>query len=592
MKQVRGFTIDAEHTRDIDDALWIEPRSDGGWCATVSIADVAREVLRDTAADKRAREMVATKYFASGNSPMLPRALSEDALSLWQGQRRRVMAIQLQFDAQCAVTAVTIERASLVSQQKLAYHDVPSIMSNAAHPLHAQVSAAGRMANIMLDRRRANGALALYDLNSGWITTEEGHLRQVEDHADTLGQVIVQEFMVAANVAVATHAVLHDVPLLFRNHVARAAAPDRAELMRQIDEASHIPVQNVDALRARTHLLLDRAEYGADVRGHYGLNVPVYTHFTSPIRRYADLVNHRQMRAFIKGLPLPYTRDEIAEIATHISQALDADRDSKSQYMKLKAEASARRAVDQRRLDGLNAKDFERVTKMEARSGNPPSPAFVDAFVRRTSEDRTPLVCFAVVLTAAPESAEWAPMREALVAALARRPEDAVSVLVQARQVCAGWPEVALASDSSDDPNPQGFVARAAVAMHGLRYVGTGKARQKKRAEQLAAVDLVAALLRVSVAPKAEAVVAAPAPLPLATVDSNRDPLSLLHEWCQRAGLPAPVYDCALSGPAHQPTITCRGTVASYEASATAGTKQSAKRKAAQDLLEQIRRAT
>ena len=588
MKQVRGFTIDAEHTRDIDDALWIEPQVDGGWHVTVSIADVAREVLRDTDVDKRAREMVATKYFASGNSPMLPRALSEDSLSLWQGQRRRVIAIQLQFDAQCAVTAVTIERASLVSQRKLAYHDVPAIIANPAHPLHAQVSAAGQMANIMLDRRRANGALALYDLNSGWITTEEGHLRQIEDHADTLGHVIVQEFMVAANVAVATHAVLHDVPLLFRNHVARAAAPDRTELMRQLDEASHIPVQNVDALRARTHLLLDRAEYGADVRGHYGLNVPVYTHFTSPIRRYADLVNHRQMRAFIKGSPLPYTRDELVEIAAHISEVLNADRDSKSQHMKLKAEASARRAVDQRRLDGLNAKDFERVTKLEARSGNPPSPAFLDAFVRRTSEDRTPLLCFAVVLTAAPESTEWAPIREAVVAALARRPEDAVSVLVHARQVHPGWPDVSLLFDNQDDPNPQWFVARAAVSLHDVRYAGTGKARQKKRAEQLASVDLVAALLHVSVPAPVE-LPSIPAAVPLlATVDSNRDPLSLLNEWCQRMGIPAPVYNCTLTGPAHQPTITCHGTVARYTATDTASTKQHAKRKVAQALLKQI----
>ncbi len=589
--RVRGFTIDDEKTRDIDDALWVVQEPDGTWRVTVSIADVARKVPRDSDADAKAREMVATKYFATGNSPMLPRGLSEDVCSLWPGKPRRVVAIDLWFNEHLDVTRTEFTRAELVSQQKLAYGNIPGILNNAEHPLHAPVTLAAKLANGLLERRRLNGALALYDLNNGWITTEEGHLRQLKDLKETIGQVIVQEFMVAANVAVAKWAVERDVPFLFRNHVARVAAPDRAELLRQLDAAVRLPLPNIDALRERTHLLLDRAEYGADVRGHYGLNVSVYTHFTSPIRRFADLVNHRQMRAFLKREALPYTRDEVAEIAAHITKTLNDDREAQAQYMKDKAERRANRAIETRRLDGLSPKDFERVVKLEARSGNPPSEAFVEAFVRRTAEDKTPLVCLTVVLTEAPTLPEWTPVREALVAALARKPEDAVSLLAQAPQLSEGWPVTTLGCEDDGPPHAKIFTACAALKFGDDVYMGTARSKQKKRAEQWAAVSLIAAIARVPAPTFADPPTVAPTPTPAKpalALDPTRDPISVLNEWCQKTGTPAPTFAFELTGPAHLPTVTCRCAVGNHTAEATAGNKQDAKRKAAREVLAAV----
>lgn len=586
--QVRGFTIDDEKTRDIDDALWVAQEPDGTWRVTVSIADVARKVRRDSDADAKAREMVATKYFATGNSPMLPRGLSEDVCSLWPGKPRRVVAIDLWFNEHLDVTRTEFTRAELVSSKKLAYGDIPSILNNAEHPLHAPVTEAAKLARGLLERRCLNGALALYDLNNGWITTEEGHLRQLKDLTETIGQVIVQEFMVAANVVVAKWAVERDVPFLFRNHVARAATPDRGELMRQLNEALNLPHSNLDAMRERTHLLLDRAEYGADVRGHYGLNVPVYTHFTSPIRRYADLVNHRQVRAFLKREPLPYTRDELAEIAAHITKTLNAEREAQSQYMKEKAERRANHAIETRRLDGLNPKDFERVVKVESRSGNAPSDAFVNAFVRRTRENKTPLLCLTVVLTTAPMLSEWMPVREALVAALARKPEDAISVLTQAPQLSEVWSALTMQCEAAGPPHAQSFTASATLKVGERTYTGTAQSKQKKRAEQGAAVALIAAIAQVSAPPFADSPTVSGSTTPAKpafALGSTRDPISALNEWCQKTRVSAPTFTFDVTGPAHLPTVACRCGVGNHTAEATAGNKQDAKREAARKLL-------
>lgn len=236
---VKGLTIDGPTTRDIDDAIWIE-KMDGGYRVFVSIADVSAKVPIGSEADERALEMTETIYRASGNSPMLPHSLGEELLSLWPGTPKDTLTVELEV-VEGAVQKCQLYPSLLTSIAKLEYAEIPGIIKEARHPLHQPIELALNLAMGLLKSRRSHGALALYDLNTGWVTTEEGYLKQIEDHVDTVGYIIIQELMILANAAVAEFVVKHDLPVLFRNHLARAAAPDRSELMMAIQNAMVTP---------------------------------------------------------------------------------------------------------------------------------------------------------------------------------------------------------------------------------------------------------------------------------------------------------------------------------------------------------------
>lgn len=449
-KVIKGITIDSESTRDIDDALWIEFQDDGFWHIFVSIADVAETVSPGDTFDVRAREMVTTKYFGTGNSPMLPRRLAEDELSLWPHKERKTVTVEITMrwpetwaevardrarllqtqlarveagaieqavpDAlrermleplrkeleatrtdlelaksidttQAEIVKTEIYPSTLTSQGRITYDKIPTLLQEKPQTAEYDVISIGcKMAMQLLDRRRKAGAFVLYDLNNGWVTTEEGFLRKLEKKEETIGHVLIQEMMVLANAQVAEFAVKNDIPVLFRNHMAMSAMPDRQILMGQIEDALTTPLADLDTVRQRTHMLLGKASYSDSLLGHYGLNLPAYLHFTSPIRRYADLITQRQIKAYLDGTPLPYAKADVEQIAHHINDTLELERERTSQHFKTLDEQKAHRAIDARRLDGLDATHFERVTKVEARSGNDPSDGFEEAFLRRLKE--------------------------------------------------------------------------------------------------------------------------------------------------------------------------------------------------------------
>lgn len=585
--EVCGVTIDDRSTRDIDDAIWVEEMP-GGYKVIVSIADVSKIVAPGSNLDGMARERLGTQYFRTGNSPMLPRALAEREISLWPHRPKRTMTVEVTLDENLTPTNTKLYRSRLKSLARLSYDVIPGILGASENQHYAMLTVAKKLADGLLMKRRANGAMVLYDLNNGWVTGEEGYVRQLLKREDTVGYIVVQEMMILANAAVADFAIKNQIPILFRTHEGRQEGPNREELLKQIEDALHTPLANLDFIRMKTHALLEKAKYEGDPKGHFGLNLPAYTHFTSPIRRYADLVVHQQLRAHLKGEPFPYTVEQLREAGTYITTKILETTKARSENMKLRAENKAHELIERRRIDGLMPKEFERATRVQVRSGEDASLPFKDVFLERLGLDQVPLVAQANILVNAGETENWMTIKHAIIQRFGQKPEEAISVLGTAAQGF-GWPQVVFEAQQEGPPHAPTFTAKASLAFDEPLASDPVQAGSAKVAKQMAAVGLLAKFV---VAPmptfKKEA---APPPPPAPKepekpkFDFSKNPVSALMEWCQTTKNTPPEFTFAQEGPSHMPTITCTVKVAGYTKSVTARSKQDAKAIAATAVI-------
>jgi ribonuclease R len=582
-----GITIDDEATRDMDDAVWVEAVDGGGWHVRVMIADVANAVRMGTETDRIAMSKVETRYFAHGNNPMLPRYFSEDRLSLRPGEPREVLVVDLMLGDGLGILDTLLFWGVLESEARLSYSDIPGILADKEHPLHDLIERMSRLANGLLLSRRNRGALAFYDLKKGWVTSEEGSLRQLKRREDTVGYVIIQELMILANMAVAEYAVKNDVPILYRNHTARSAAPEREELMRLLESVAVVPIENLAAIRHTTHMMFNRAEYGATILGHFGLNLGAYTHFTSPIRRYADLVNHRQIRAYVRDEPLPYKKEDIQALASHVNHMLIEYDRAKDEYMKKKADRMAEEAVLSGRLEDMGDGEFERVTKLLAGNGEDCPEAYYDAAVNRIDSGRMPVPCEGLILLQAPNSDRWAELKRALLERLAEEPNRAVTMFNLAQQTC-GWDMHVYDVTEERISNLPVFTAKATISVEDNRFESPeSKDMTKKGAMQRASVGLLAAILGLPV-PEIEVFKPPPPPVPEekdVEINAGKDPIVALQEYCQAKRLPLPEYAFKIEGQANRPTITCTCTFGPKAETGQASSKQRAKRLAARAMI-------
>lgn len=597
--QVRGITIDSESTRDIDDAISVELVSEdpqGWWGAPhtphqywriqVSIADVASLIAKGGMEDTLARKMVTTKYYARGSSPMLPRQLSEYEASLWPNVPRNTITTEIRMSMDLKVIETRVYRSLLVSLAKLSYSDIPKILANPDNKFHELISKTSELANRLLQNRRSKGALALYDLNNGWVSTEEGYLRKLNDRKDTVGYIVIQELMILANSAMSEWAIANDVPILFRNHEASGAAPPREELMAQLESSVASPIEDLDMLRKSAHLVLKRAKYESVIRGHYGLNLPAYTHLTSPIRRYADLINQRQIAASLLQIDFPYSKDELITESEHINDTLQAEKDENQRYWQASADKQAKAHVSAGRVDVLNAANFERVVKVEVRSGAEPSSAFREAFERRLQEDRVPLVCMTTILAEAPRSPEWDKLREILLGAV--KPSDSNSILTQAATIYK-WSLPTFQVSESGPAHAKTFNVKASVTIENKAYESIlYEASNSRDAKQRAGLGLLAAIF--SLSPRLFKPEPPTETIPVATyktykIEESKNPVQTLMEHAQAIGQPAPIFNFKDTGPGHRKEFTCTCNYLKQVATGSGHSKQAAKTSAARSMV-------
>jgi ribonuclease R len=343
-------TIDESDARDFDDAVWAEadpdPANTGGWHLVVAIADVAAYVPAGSALDEEAERRGNSVYFPDRVVPMLPEALSNELCSLQAGVDRACLAVHLWIDAAGRKRRHRFERAVMRSAARLTYERVQAIQDGLAPS--AEMVPQGAVASLYaafaaLSRAgAARGALKL-DLAAKRILLDaERRPVQIFPALRLDSHRLVEEFMILANVAAAEELEARRQAFLYRVH----DAPDPAKLaaLRDALDRLDFPGLAFESGRAPRPEMFNRlvrrvattpvsdfvndlvlrcqaqAAYSPDNIGHYGLALRHYVHFTSPIRRYADLLVHRALTAGSNAAPPPLAeRGLLAAIGEHIS---------------------------------------------------------------------------------------------------------------------------------------------------------------------------------------------------------------------------------------------------------------------------------
>ncbi len=394
LRSMTSFTIDAPTSRDLDDALGVLPaEADGGLRVFVHIADVAAHLPVGSPVDLEARRAGTSVYLPDWVRPMLPPELSEDALSLLPGADRDVLTVEMRLSADGEVTAADVYAARIRTLARLSYEqaaevlsgrrpaDVPAEIVSALQWLRTAAARLGvqRMRRGGVEARRVEPELTVRLLDGLPVT--------VAATPSNPANLLIERLMVAANESVARWLVDRGLPAMFRVH-----PPPRADAAPALEAfcsaagyhpgfgATLTPL-GLAALSAQLDLAADetssavwdvllgflgRASYTPVAGPHFGLASESYLHFTSPIRRYADLTVHRVVSAFLSGARSPHEfpgRDEMTALAAHLNdvgaEAARAEREMRKALWLLTLREQAEVAPDlelRGRVSGLTAK--------------------------------------------------------------------------------------------------------------------------------------------------------------------------------------------------------------------------------------------
>ena len=353
------LTIDPADARDHDDAVYATPRDDGGWDAVVAIADVSFYVREGSALDRSARERGNSVYFPDRVVPMLPEVLSTDACSLVEGVDRAVLACHLHIGADGKLLGHRFTRAVICCAANIAYEEAQATIDADTGewlPVLKPLWGAWKSLSVARDAR---SPLDL-DLPERRVRLDEaGRIAAIEVRERLDAHRVIEDFMIAANVAAALALEAKRTSCMYRVH----EAPGREKLVALKDylETFGVPFALGQVIQPRTFnkILHDaktqehsqqvseqvlrtqtQAYYSPENKGHFGLALSSYGHFTSPIRRYADLIVHRALvRAYKLGDGgLGDAEDaRLVRTAEHISmterRAMEAERDTVDRYV-------------------------------------------------------------------------------------------------------------------------------------------------------------------------------------------------------------------------------------------------------------------
>jgi len=340
------ITIDPADAKDFDDAICLEPVDQQRWRLWVHIADVSHYVQPGGALDREAEVRGNSTYLVDRVIPMLPEALSNGLCSLNPSVARLTKCVEFLLNEGGQVLGTKFYPAVIRSQHRYTYQEALEVLQREPRtPLERMLHQANQLAQRLRRERFKTGALDLDFPETKIILDAQGRIARIDrTHSDASHQLI-EEFMLLANEAVAirlrqrrreaVHRV-HEAPDerrinefrqdVLSHHIPCGNLTHRPEVQKLLHRLNQLPIG--PALKIGFLRSLKRARYEVEPQGHFGLNKKDYTHFTSPIRRYADLVVHRAL--FENAVPAPGTLKRVSE---HISEternSADAERDSK-----------------------------------------------------------------------------------------------------------------------------------------------------------------------------------------------------------------------------------------------------------------------
>ena len=322
------MTIDGEDARDFDDAVYAEPARVGrgkGWRLLVAIADVSNYVETGNALDVDAYERATSVYFPRRVIPMLPEKLSNGLCSLNPEVERLCMVCDMLVNAAGEVHAYQFYPAVMFSHARMTYTEVAAILANTRGPeatrrkeLLPHFLNLHDVYRALLKARNARGAVDFETVETQIICDENGRIEQIVPRVRTDAHKLIEEAMLAANVCAADFIAQHKHPCLYRVH--EGPTPEKLEILRNYLKAMGVGMtvsedpqpaefqkiaeavkDRPDAQQIHTMLLrsMQQAIYTPINSGHFGLAYEAYTHFTSPIRRYPDLLVHRVIKAIL-----------------------------------------------------------------------------------------------------------------------------------------------------------------------------------------------------------------------------------------------------------------------------------------------------
>ncbi|MGK7956986.1 MAG: ribonuclease catalytic domain-containing protein, partial [Crocosphaera sp.] len=352
---VLGFTIDSETSKDLDDALWIEPNQ-SGVVISVHIADVTALIPLKSQLEEQALLRGETRYLATGNKPMFPRELSEDKLSLLEEQPRWTITIRIALDESANIKKTQLLSTHLTNIKRFSYISADRTLNDPSQSLFQMLRYCEVWAQKLAWKRQKQGAFGQSTIG-GVTLDEEGRLVETPLYHS---QQIIQEFMVLANTAVASLAEKHRLPILYRNHTASAIAPESKILIETLTTLG-LP----ELVRQKLQSWLDSATYSPAVIGHFALCLPAYTHFTSPIRRFADYINHRILKAvFIDDKPSPYSVEELQAIAQEINEKRQQLKEKRNEHFREQRLVKTTTILNKQEIiPTLSDKEFSQILK-------------------------------------------------------------------------------------------------------------------------------------------------------------------------------------------------------------------------------------
>lgn len=367
LRSLAAFTIDPVDAKDFDDAVSLGRRPDGRWDLHVHIADVAHYVAPDGAVDREARERGTSVYLVDRTLTMLPRDLTTDVCSLRPDADRLCHTVRMTVEPDGRVAGEETFRSVIRSRARLDYDRVQAFLSGADERavddgLHAVLRDMAALAARMRALRLDAGALAFNVPEVRVELDPDGRVAAIRRRGADEAYGLIEEFMLAANRAVARRMSRARVPALYRIHeppdeeqwagMADALAelgihgfaPDGPSLNALVARVAGSPIEYPVAVAILRHM--KRAVYSPRCAAHFGLAFKPYTHFTSPIRRYPDLVVHRILCALESGDAPPYDHAEAARIASHASRMERAAQEAERESVDLKRIAYYRDRLD------------------------------------------------------------------------------------------------------------------------------------------------------------------------------------------------------------------------------------------------------